>query len=59
MTRIAVDVPEDIAKRLELAAATLTHLDSGEREAIALGLAVGANFVLVDELKGRQAAEGH
>ena len=36
--------------------ATLAHLDSGEREALAL--AVGANFVLVHELNGRQAAEG-
>jgi len=38
---------------------TLAHLDSGEREALALALAVGANFVLVDERKGRQAAEDH
>jgi len=39
--------------------ATLAHLDSGEREALALALSVGANVVLVDERKGRQAAEEH
>lgn len=39
--------------------ATLTHLDSGERETLALALAVAANFVLVDERIGRQAAENH
>jgi predicted nucleic acid-binding protein len=38
--------------------ATLKHLDSGEREAIALALYVGARFVLLDERKGRQAAKG-
>lgn len=38
---------------------TLLHLDSGEGEALALALSVGANFVLVDERKGRQAAEDH
>lgn len=38
--------------------AALVHLDSGEREALALALAVGANFVLVDELNGCRAAEG-
>jgi predicted nucleic acid-binding protein len=38
--------------------ATLKHLDSGEREAIALALFVGARFVLLDERKGRQAAKG-
>lgn len=36
--------------------ATLMHLDSGEREAIALALHVGAESVLLDERKGRQAA---
>lgn len=36
--------------------ATLMHLDSGEREAIALALHIGAEFVLLDERKGRQAA---
>lgn len=35
---------------------TIEHLDSGEREAIALALAVGTGFVLLDERKGRQAA---
>lgn len=39
--------------------ATLLHLDSGEREAIALALAVGAESVLVDERKGRHAAGEH
>lgn len=39
--------------------ATITHLDSGEREAIALALAVGTEFVLLDERKGRQAAKEH
>jgi predicted nucleic acid-binding protein len=39
--------------------ATLAHLDSGEREALALALTVGANFVLIDERKGRRAAEDH
>lgn len=38
---------------------TLAYLDSGEREALALALAVNANFVLLDERKGRQAAEDH
>jgi predicted nucleic acid-binding protein len=37
--------------------ATLTHLDAGEGEAIALGLAVGAEVILLDERKGRQAAK--
>ena len=32
-------------------------MDSGEREAIALALAVGTEFVLLDERKGRQAAK--
>ncbi|MEO7190223.1 MAG: DUF3368 domain-containing protein [Vicinamibacterales bacterium] len=36
---------------------TIAHLDSGEREAIALALAVGTEFVLLDERKGRQAAK--
>lgn len=39
--------------------ATLAHLDSGEREALALALTVSANFVLIDERMGRQAAEDH
>lgn len=39
--------------------ATIAHLDSGEREAIALALAVGTEFVLLDERKGRQAAKEH
>jgi predicted nucleic acid-binding protein len=39
--------------------ATLAHLDSGEREALALALSVAADFVLIDERIGRQAAEGH
>jgi predicted nucleic acid-binding protein len=39
--------------------ATLEHLDSGEREALALALAVGAELILLDERKGRQAAENH
>ena len=34
----------------------LRHLDSGEREAISLALSIGADSVLVDERKGRQAA---
>jgi predicted nucleic acid-binding protein len=34
----------------------LRQLDSGEREAIALALSSGANSVLLDERKGRQAA---
>ncbi len=38
---------------------TIAHLDSGEREAIALALAVGTEFVLLDERKGRQAAKEH
>ena len=38
---------------------TLAHLDSGEREALALALTVRANFVLIDERKGRQAADDH
>lgn len=36
---------------------TIAHLDSGEREAIALALAIGTEFVLLDERKGRQAAK--
>ncbi len=39
--------------------ATLAHLDSGEREAIALALSARADFVLIDERIGRQAAEDH
>ena len=39
--------------------ATLKHLDSGEREVIALALSVGAEVVLLDERKGRQAAKEH
>jgi predicted nucleic acid-binding protein len=39
--------------------ATLTHLGSGEREAITLALSVGAKLVLIDERQGRQAAENH
>ena len=38
--------------------AALKHLDSGEREAIALAQYVDARFVLLDERKGRQAAKG-
>lgn len=34
----------------------LGHLDSGEQEAIALAVALGAESVLLDERKGRQAA---
>lgn len=34
----------------------LRHLDAGEREAIALALSIGADSVLLDERKGRQAA---
>ncbi|MBA2438740.1 MAG: DUF3368 domain-containing protein [Acidimicrobiia bacterium] len=34
----------------------LQHLDAGEREAIALALAIGADLVLLDERKGRQDA---
>jgi predicted nucleic acid-binding protein len=37
--------------------AALRHLDSGEREAISLALSVGADLILVDERKARQAAE--
>lgn len=36
--------------------AALRHLDSGEREAIALAVAVRAESVLLDERKGREAA---
>lgn len=36
--------------------AALEHLDSGEREAIALTLALDAELVLLDERRGRQAA---
>lgn len=39
--------------------ATLAHLDSGEREALALALTVGASFVLIDERIGREAAKSH
>ena len=34
----------------------LRHLDSGEREVISLALLIGADSVLLDERKGRQAA---
>ena len=34
----------------------LPHLDSGEGEAISLALSIGADWVLLDERKGRQAA---
>lgn len=37
-------------------APALRHLDSGEREAISLALSIGADSVLLDERKGRQAA---
>ena len=37
-------------------APTLRHLDAGEREAISLALSIGADSVLLDERKGRQAA---
>jgi predicted nucleic acid-binding protein len=36
--------------------AALPHLDSGEREVIALALSTKADSVLLDERKGRQAA---
>jgi predicted nucleic acid-binding protein len=35
----------------------LQPLDSGEREVIALALSTGADAVLLDERKGRHAAE--
>jgi uncharacterized protein len=34
-------------------------LDDGEREAIALALELGADFLLMDERKGRSAAKMH
>jgi predicted nucleic acid-binding protein len=37
-------------------APALRHLDSGEREVIALALSIGADSVLLDERKGRHAA---
>jgi predicted nucleic acid-binding protein len=37
-------------------APALRHLDAGEREAISLALSIGADSVLLDERKGRQAA---
>jgi predicted nucleic acid-binding protein len=38
---------------------SLRHLGSGEREAISLAVSVGADLVLLDERKGRDAAEQH
>lgn len=37
-------------------APALRHLDAGERETISLAVSVGADLVLLDERKGRQAA---
>ncbi len=37
----------------------LGHLDPGERDAILLGLRMRAEFVLIDEAKGREAARAH
>jgi predicted nucleic acid-binding protein len=45
--RIVSQVPQD-----------LQHLDPGEQEAIALAQSVDASLVLLDEKKGRQAAQG-
>ena len=35
----------------------LGHLDRGERDAILLGIEMGADFVLMDEARGRDAAQ--
>jgi predicted nucleic acid-binding protein len=44
-------------QQIEVAPDFLTHLDPGEREAIALSMRLTANFLVIDDLPGRHAAE--
>jgi len=46
-------------KPLSKACLNLSHLDRGEAEAISLALETKANFLIIDERKGRKTAKKH